>query len=200
MVFYQYPTVRELLARLTAIYITVMSVRLATVFINSFKELDSSHRSSTQQYFHSFCGVLKILMIFIASVVVVAIVIDKSPLKLFAGLGATSAILMFVFKDTIEGLVAGIRLTSNNMLHKGDWITVASAGANGIVEEMTLTTVKVRNFDNTIITVSPTSLVNGSFQNWLGMQQSDGRRVNRVVYYDFRSVCIANSALKKNLL
>lgn len=200
LVFYQYPAVRELLARITAIYITVMSVRLATVFINSFNNLESGRRSSTQQYFHSFCGVLKILMMFIAAVVVVAIAIDKSPLTLFAGLGATSAILMLVFKDTIEGLVAGIRLTSNNMLHKGDWITVASAGANGVVEEMTLTTVKVRNFDNTITTVSPIALVNGSFQNWLGMQQSEGRRVNRVVYFDFRSVHIADSTLKKNLM
>jgi miniconductance mechanosensitive channel len=107
---------------------------------------------------------------------------------------------MLVFKDTIEGLAAGIRLTSNNMLHKGDWITVPSTGANGTVEEISLTTVKVRNFDNTIITVSPKTLVEGSFQNWIGMQQSDGRRVKRLVYYDFRSIKVVDSELRQHLI
>ena len=189
MVFYQIPLVSEITARLTAIYITVMSVRTATVFINSFNYLDTqTNRSSAQQYLKSFCDVLKIVMIFIAAVVVVAIVLGKNPMTLFAGLGATSAILMLVFKDTIEGLVAGVRLTSNNMLHRGDWITVPSTQINGIVKEINLTTVKVQNFDNTIITISPTSLVNGSFQNWIGMQESPGRRVQRKIYFDFRSV------------
>ena len=84
--------------------------------------------------------------------------------------------------------MAGIRLTSNEMLHVGDWITVPSAGANGKVEEITLTTVKVRNFDNTIITVSPQALVDGSFQNWQGMMANEGRRQVRKVYFDFRSL------------
>lgn len=189
MVFYQFPLVRELLARLTAIYITVMIVRTGTVFINSFSLLETDgRRSSARQYFQSFCGVLKILMFFVAAVIVVAIVLGRSPMRLFAGLGATSAILMLVFKDTIEGLVAGIRLTSNDMLHKGDWITVPGTQVNGVVEDISLTTVKVKNFDNTILTVSPTALVSGSFQNWIGMQRSPGRRVQRKLYYDFRSI------------
>jgi miniconductance mechanosensitive channel len=127
-------------------------------------------------------------MIFVAVIVVIAIVVDKDPSTLFAGLGAASAILMLAFQDTIKGLVAGIRLTSNEMLHVGDWITVPSAGANGKVEEITLTTVKVRNFDNTIITVSPQALVDGSFQNWQGMMANEGRRQVRKVYFDFRSL------------
>ena len=198
-VFYEYPVVQELLARATAIYITIMSVKTAVVLIDSFKYLDDSRRSSTQQYFHSFMGVLKIIMIFIAVIIVVAIVVNRNPMAIIAGLGATSAILMLVFKDTIEGLVAGIRLTSNEMLHKGDWITVPKAGANGIVEDITLTTVKVRNFDNTIITVSPKTLVDDSFQNWIGMQESAGRLVSRMVYFDFRSIGIASDALKTRL-
>ena len=121
-------------------------------------------------------------------------------MTLFAGLGATSAILMLVFKDTISGLVAGIQLTSNDMVHKGDWITVPSANLNGVVEEISLTTVKVRNFDNTIVTVTPQTLVEDSFQNWIGMQQSEGRRVKRVVYYDFRSVCMIDETLRKQLV
>ncbi|HRN16547.1 MAG TPA: mechanosensitive ion channel, partial [Xylanibacter oryzae] len=131
MVFYQFPVVEALLKRFTSIYITIMSARLAIVFISSFKGLESERRSSVQQYFVTFCGVLKLLIVFITVIIVIATLINKSPFTLFAGLGATSAVLMFVFKDTISGLVAGVRLTSNNMLHKGDWITVKSVDANG---------------------------------------------------------------------
>ncbi len=200
MVFYQYPTVREILARITAVYITVMSIKASIVFLDGFNELDSKHRSATQQYFHSFRGVLRIIIIFVGVIITVALIIGKSPMTLFAGLGATSAILMLVFKDTISGLVAGIRLTSNDMVHKGDWITVPKANANGYVEDISLTTVKVRNFDNTIITVTPQTLVEDSFQNWIGMQESDGRRVKRIVYFDFRSVKVADPTLKKHLV
>ena len=200
LVFYQFPTVRELLARATAIYITVMTVKTSFVFISSFKDLDDGKRTSTQQYIFSFMGVMKIVILIIAAIIVVSIVIDRDPVKLFAGLGATSAVLMLVFQDTIKGFVAGIRLTSNDMLHVGDWITVNKAGANGIVEEMTLTTVKIRNFDNTIVTVTPQTLVDDSFQNWIGMQQSQGRRVNRRVYYDFRGIRIVDEALREQLV
>lgn len=202
LVYLEYPIFKEILERATGIYIVVMSVRTALVFIGSFKGLESSEerRSSAQQYFHTFCGVLRILMLFVAGVVVVAILLGKNPLTLFAGLGATSAVLMLVFKDTILGLAAGVRLTSNDMLHKGDWITVKSVDANGIVEEMSLTTVKVRNFDNTIVTISPATLINGSFQNWIGMQKSGGRRVQRKVYFDFRSIRLVDEELKARLL
>ena len=202
LVYLEYPIFKEILERATGIYIVVMSVRTTLVFIGSFKGLESSgqRRSSAQQYFHTFCGVLRVLMLFVAGVVVVAILLGKNPMTLFAGLGATSAVLMLVFKDTILGLAAGIRLTSNDMLHKGDWITVKSVDANGIVEEMSLTTVKVRNFDNTIVTISPATLVNGSFQNWIGMQKSGGRRVQRKVYFDFRSIRLVDDSLKSRLI
>lgn len=200
LVFKEFPFVHELLKRLTAIYITVMSVRLAIVLIDSLKQLNNDKRSATNQYFHSFCGVLKIIIIFIAVIVIVAITIDKNPSTLFAGLGATSAIMMLVFKDTISGLVAGIRLTSNDMLHKGDWITVPKSGIDGNVEDITLTTVKVRNFDNTIMTVTPQTLVDDSFQNWIGMLESPGRRVKRRVFYDFRSIRPVDDAIRKQLI
>lgn len=196
LVFYEAPFVQEMLNRLTSIYITVASVQLGIAVINSFRNLETTHSSSRQQYMQSFCGVLKIVAIFIGVIVVVALVIDKSPMKLFAGLGATSAVLMLVFKDTIEGLVAGIRLTSNDMIRRGDWITVPSTTVDGEVMEMTLTTVKVQNFDNTIVTVSPKTLVDGSFQNWKGMQESGGRRVKRLVYFDFLSIKPASQELK----
>ena len=186
--FYDFPTVRELLTRLTAIYITVMSTRTIIVFIDSLMLLENSPRSARRQYLYSICGVLKIIIIFIAIIVVIAIVVDKDPSTLFAGLGAASAILMLAFQDTIKGLVAGIRLTNNDMIHIGDWITLNAAGINGRVEHISLTTVKVRNFDNTIVTVTPQTLVDGSFQNWLGMEQNEGRKQTRKIYFDFRSI------------
>ena len=100
--FFDFPTVREVLTRLTAIYITVMSTRAVIVFIDSFKLLESGPRSARQQYLYSICGVLKIIIIFIAIIVVIAIVVNKNPTTLFAGLGAASAILMLAFQDTIR--------------------------------------------------------------------------------------------------
>ncbi|MBQ5495087.1 MAG: mechanosensitive ion channel, partial [Prevotella sp.] len=175
-VFYEFPKVEDIVGRLTAIYFTIMAVRTVIVFIDSFRHLENGTRTARQQYLYSICSVLKILMVFVSVIVVVAIIIDKSPATLFAGLGAASAILMLAFQDTIKGLVAGIRLTSNDMLHIGDWITVPGAGANGKVEEISLTMVKVRNFDNTIVTVTPQMLVDGAFQNWQGMVENEGRK------------------------
>ena len=199
--FFAYPIIQALLMKATAIYITVAAMRLVVAFISSLKLFDTNNdtRSAAQQYFHSFCGVLKIIMLFLGVIIIISIVIDRSPLTLLAGLGATSAVLMLVFKDSITGLVAGIRLTSNNMVRKGDWITMDKAGANGVVEDITLSTVKVRNFDQTIVTVPPQKLIEDSFQNWQGMQEGIGRRVKRVLYIDFRSIAIVNDELKQKL-
>ena len=199
-IFVRMPDIMELLERLTGIYITIMSTRLAIEIINSLKMLNSDAQSAHHQYLHTFCGVLKIVVVFLSVIVIVSIVINRNPLTLLAGLGATSAILMFVFKDTISGLVAGIRLTSNDMLHKGDWITVEKAGVNGTVEEITLTTVKVRNFDNTIVTITPQTLVDDSFQNWKPMQEGNGRRVMRRIYIDFHSVRLVTPEILQNLI
>ncbi len=199
--FFAYPIIQALLMKATAIYITVAAMRLVVAFISSLKLFDTNNdtRSAAQQYFHSFCGVLKIIVLFLGVIIIISIVIDRSPLTLLAGLGATSAVLMLVFKDSITGLVAGIRLTSNNMVRKGDWITMDKAGANGLVEDITLSTVKVRNFDQTIVTVPPQKLIEDSFQNWQGMQEGIGRRVKRVLYIDFRSIAIVNDELKQKL-
>lgn len=200
MVFYQYPLVQETLARLTAIYITVSSTRLVVQIVARLRFLNTREGSSSSQYLNSFCGVLRIIVIFIAVIVVVAILFNKNPMSLFAGLGATSAVLMLVFKDTIEGLVAGIRLTSNEMVHVGDWITVPGTPVDGNVIDITLTTVKVRQFDNTITTVPPLTLVNGPFQNWKGMQDAGVRQVKKQVYFDVRSICLLDDETKQKLV
>lgn len=125
-------------------------------------------------------GVLNLaigLVWLLAAIVCVSIIINRSPAALLTGLTAFAAVLMLVFKDTILGFVAGIQMAENDMLHVGDWIVVPGTDANGVVEYVSLSTVKVRNFDNTIITVPPYTLVSKSFQNWRGMSESGVRRV-----------------------
>lgn len=121
---------------------------------------------------------------FIAIIVCVSIVVNKSPVNLLTGLGAFAAVLMLVFKDSILGLVAGLQLSQNDMLRVGDWIVVPSTIANGIVVDVSLTAVKVQNWDNTIVTLPPYTLVSTSFQNWRGMTESGCRQIARSVIID----------------
>lgn len=120
-------------------------------------------------------------------IVIVAIVIDRSPISLIAGLGAAATVMMLLFRDSIVGLVAGIQLNVNDMLKPGDWITVKKLGVDGYVQKVSLTTVKIRNFDNTIATVPPSILVTDSFMNWKEIG-TRGRRVKRVIYIDVSTV------------
>ena len=135
-----------------------------------------------------FIQVLQVLLFFVGGIVIIAIIVNKSPATLFAGLGASAAILMLVFKDSILGFVAGIQLSANDMVRLGDWVTIPSSNANGIVQEITLNTVKIQNFDNTISTIPPYSLVNNSFQNWRGMVESGGRRVMKNITLDLTTL------------
>ena len=199
LVFYQFPIVQEVLTRLTAVYLTVVTARLVVGIIDRLRYLNTKPGNSMSLYLKSFCGVLKILAIFIAVIVVVGILINRSPVTLLAGLGATSAILMLVFKDTIDGLVAGIRLTSNEMIHIDDRITLPGGFVDGTVIDITLTTVKVRQADNTITTVPPLTLVSGMFQNWKGVQDVEGQRVKKMIYFDVRSIRVADDELKQRL-
>ena len=198
-VFFQYPLAEDILLRLTAIYIAINATRLVLQIVDRLRFLRKQEGNASSQYLRSFLGVLKIIVFFIAAIIVVSILFKKNPMTLLAGLGATSAILMLVFKDTIEGLVAGIRLTSNEMVHVGDWITVPGTPVDGNVIDITLTTVKVRQFDNTYTTVSPLTLVNGSFKNWKGMQDSGMRQVSKKIYFDVRSIRLLNDETRQNL-
>lgn len=124
----------------------------------------------------------------ITAIICVAIIVDKSPAALLTGLGAFAAVLMLVFKDSILGLVAGLQLSQNDMLRVGDWIVVPSTIANGIVIDVSLTAVKVQNWDNTIVTLPPYTLISGSFQNWRGMSDSGVRQIARSILVDIYSV------------
>ena len=200
LVFYQFHVVQVALTRITAVYLTVATTRLVTKLIDRLRYLNTKPGDSTSLYLKSFCGVLKILAIFIAVIVVVGILINRSPMTLLAGLGATSAVLMLVFKDTIDGLVAGVRLTSNEMIHIGDRITLPGGFVDGTIIDITLTTVKIRQSDNTITTVPPLTLVNGMFQNWKGLDDVEGQRVKKMIYFDVRSIRVADDTLKQQLI
>ena len=150
-----------------------------------------------------FVQVLQVLLFFIGGIVIIAVLVNKSPMTLFAGLGASAAVLMLVFKDSILGFVAGVQLSANDMLRIGDWIQLPNGVANGTVEEITLNTVKIRNWDETISTVPPYTLVNNSFQNWRGIQESGGRRVNKNIYLDMTTLKFCTpedlDAIRKNV-
>lgn len=132
--------------------------------------------------------VFQVLLFFVGGIIIVSVLINKSPTTLFAGLGASAAVLMLVFKDSILGFVAGVQLSANDMLRIGDWIQLSDGSANGIVQEITLNTVKIQNWDNTISTVPPYTLVNTTFKNWRGMQESGGRRVDKTIKLDMNTL------------
>ena len=132
--------------------------------------------------------IFQVILFFVGGIIIVSVLINKSPTTLFAGLGASAAILMLVFKDTILGFVAGIQLSANDMLRIGDWIQLSDGSANGIVLEITLNTVTIQNWDNTISTIPPYTLVNTTFKNWRGMQESGGRRVDKSIKLDMKTL------------
>ena len=183
------PNTLHILEKCCLVYAIAVSLRFINASLNLIHEIYSKKESLKNKPLKGFIQIIQVIAFFIGMILIVSVVIDKSPVSLFAGLGASAAILMLVFKDTILGFVAGIQLSANNMLRAGDWITMNKYGADGTVIEVTLNAVKVRNFDNTITTIPPYALVSDAFQNWRGMQESSGRRVKRSINIDMNSVC-----------
>ena len=183
------PNTLHILEKCCLVYAIAVSLRFINASLNLIHEIYSKKESLKNKPLKGFIQIIQVIAFFIGMILIVSVVIDKSPVSLFAGLGASAAILMLVFKDTILGFVAGIQLSANNMLRAGDWITMNKYGADGTVIEVTLNAVKVRNFDNTITTIPPYALVGDAFQNWRGMQESSGRRVKRSINIDMNSVC-----------
>ena len=174
--------------KICAVYIVFALLLAINGFILVFLDMYNMRQVNKNRPIKGFMQVLQVLLFFIGGIVIIAILIGKSPASLFAGLGASAAILMLVVKDTILGFVAGIQLSANDMLRPGDWITVPGSNANGIVQEITLNTVKIQNFDNTISTIPPYTLVSASFQNWRGMVESGGRRVMKSIFLDLNTI------------
>ena len=167
---------------IAAILFTINGLLLVMLDVYNAKDKQKSRPMK------GFVQVLQVLLFFIGGIIIIAVLLDKSPMTLFAGLGASAAVLMLVFKDSILGFVAGVQLSANDMLRIRHRISLPNDTANGTVEEITMNTVKIRNWDNTISTVPPYTLVNNSFQNWRGMQESGGRRVNKNIYLDMTTL------------
>ena len=178
---------------ITAILLTINGMLL--VMLDVYNSRDTPKNRPVK----GFVQVLQVLLFFIGSIVIVAVLMNKSPMTLFVGLGASAAVLMLVFKDSILGFVAGVQLSANDMVRIGDWIALPNNVANGIVTEITLNTVKIQNWDKTISTVPPYSLVNNSFQNWRGMQESGGRRVKKNIYLDMTTLKFCTPEMLDNI-
>ncbi|MEL7517334.1 MAG: mechanosensitive ion channel domain-containing protein [Pseudomonadota bacterium] len=173
----------------------VVSVAMAIVRgLTYANELYERLPTSKNRPIKGFLQVAKILVLCGAAIIVISVLIDESPLLLLSGLGAITAVLLLVFKDTILSLVASVQLTTNDMLRVGDWITMPSMGADGDVIDISLHTVKIQNFDKTIVTVPTHRLVSDSYANWRGMAESGGRRIKRSIAIDQNSIRFLNDA------
>ncbi|MBO7268124.1 MAG: mechanosensitive ion channel [Bacteroidales bacterium] len=182
------PALLNFILKMCWVYITAVGVKLICAFITSLYEISNEHEKLKDHSLKGIFQMIKLIVVCIGAIIIISALIDKDPIAILTGLGAGTAILMLVFQDTIKGLVAGIQLMVNDMLRPGDWITMPKYGADGDVIEVTLTTVKVRNWDKTITTVPPYALVNDSFQNWRGMFDIGGRRIKRSLTIDMHTV------------
>ena len=181
------------------IYLSVAIVTALIRFFNAGQEIYNTYPNAKDHPIKGYIQLMKILVYFFWAIFVVAVLVDKNPASLFAGLGALAAVLMFVFKDPILGFVASIQLAANSMVKPGDWITVPKFDVDGTVFDISLTTVKIQNWDKTITTIPTYALVSESVTNWIGMIESGGRRIQRSVNIDITSIHFCNQDLMDRL-
>ena len=186
--FYDTPVLLNVLHKACLSYLIVAVLQLVAAFLDTLYEISSRHETLRNRPLKGVYQMIKLLAVCVGAILIVSILIGQDATAVLAGLGASAAIIMLIFRDSILGLVAGVQLSANDMLRPGDWITMAKYGADGYVTEVTLTTVKVQNFDKTITTIPPYALVSDSFQNWRGMWDSGGRRIKRSLLIDASSV------------
>ena len=177
------------------IYMIVVALLAVDSLLNAALDIYNSYSISREVHLKSFIQVAKILLYVVALVVILATVLGKSPAYLLGGMGVLASVLMLIFKDSILGLVAGIQLSANQMLSRGDWIEMPSHGADGDVIDIALTTVKVQNWDKTITSIPTYALISHSFKNWRGMSESGGRRIKRAVHIDMQTIKLCTPAM-----
>ena len=170
------------------IYLSVVVVTALSRFLDAGQEIYNTYPNAKDHPIKGYIQLMKILVYFSWAIFVVAVLVDKNPSSLFAGLGALAAVLMLVFRDPILGFVASIQLAGNNMVKPGDWITVPKFDVDGTVYDISLTTVKIQNWDKTITTIPTYALVSESVTNWIGMIESGGRRIQRSINIDITSI------------
>jgi small-conductance mechanosensitive channel len=189
----------RLLHRLDLSYLMIVLAIIANSIMLAFLDIYSTTEKNRSHPLQGLVQGLQVILCFITGIIVIAILIDKSPTVLLTGLGASAAVLMLVFKDSILGFVAGVQLSQNNMIKLGDWIQLPDGSANGTVEQITLNTVKIRNWDNTISMIPPYTLVTSVFKNWRGMQESGGRRVDKCIFIDMNTLETCTPEMISNL-
>ena len=172
IVFLNYPVLNDLIKIVVNLYLVVIALCVIDSFINAIYQFSEKSDFSSKIPLKGICQAIKIIINGTGVIFILSILLDKSPLYFLSGLGALTAVLLLVFKDVILGLVAGVQLTTNNMVRKGDWIEMPKYGADGDVIDVSLTTVKVQNWDKTVSTIPAHALVSDAFKNWRGMSES----------------------------
>jgi len=198
-VFRDYPVFEGFFERAALVYIVIILILAIDSIINSLHAIYLTMPVSEGRPIKGYIQVVKIIVYFLGIILIISILMQESPKALLTGLGAMAAVLMLVFKDTILGFVASIQLSGNKMVAPGDWIEMPSHNADGDVLDISLNTVKVRNWDKTITTIPTYALVSESFRNWKGMEESGGRRIKRSIKIDMNSVRFANSEMIEKL-
>ncbi len=171
-----------------SLYIALIGLLAFFSFLDGLLDIYRTYEVSRNRPIKGYLQVVKIIVGIAVSIYIISALMGRSPVVLLGGLGAMTAVLLLIFKDTILGFVASIQLTGNDMIRMGDWISMPQYGADGDVIDLTLTTVKVQNWDKTITTIPTYALVSSSFQNWRGMDESGGRRIKRAVNIDMTSI------------
>jgi len=189
----------EILNGLARIYLIVIIIALLNRLLTASLDIYQTYPFSKERPIKGYVQLMKLLLYFVGAIFLISVLISKSPGNLFTGLGAMAAVLMFVFKDPILGFVASIQLAANKMVKPGDWVSLPSYNADGTVEDISLTSVKVQNWDKTITTIPTYALVSGSMTNWIGMEQSGGRRIKRSINIDMTTVHFADTELLEYL-
>ncbi len=183
------------LINISKIYFVFIFIFSFNSFLNASLDIYNTTQFAARRPIKGYLQLVKILIFFLAGIIIISILLQRDPTVLLAGLGAMGAVLLLIFKDSILGFVASIQLSGNNMVKIGDWIEMRSRGADGTVTDITLNTVKVENFDKTISTIPTYAMVSESFINWKGMRESGGRRIKRSINIDMTSIKMCDSEL-----
>lgn len=198
-VFSDFPSLIPYILRFVNAYIAIVLIAFAINFMNSLQFYTESSKIFKDKSLNSYFQLFNIGIYLIGTIVVLSFIFDKSPLYFFSALGAMTVVLLLIFKDTILGFVASIQLAANNMVSKGDWISMPKYQADGDVIEMNLTTIKIQNWDKTITTIPTYAFISGSFKNWRGMSESGGRRIKRSLNIKISSLHFCSPELLEKL-
>ena len=197
IVFKDIPVLLSLLQQGCLIYLVVITLLLIKTFLDSLYTISNKHERFKDRPLKGIYQMIFLIAVSIGIVIIISILLQKDPTTVLTGLGASAAVLMLIFKDSILGLVAGVQLSANDMLRPGDWITIPKSGVDGNVLEVSLTTIKIQNFDKTVITIPPYALVSEAFQNWRGMKETGGRRIKRSLCIDMNTIHFCTDAEKE---